>query len=160
MLQQIPQVENGHKTNTFEHSQHPCTVHWLVCNETQRVRSISTRYLKPWGPAAHFCYSTDRLFPACSIGDSQQFYKSYLFSSGAAGQLMTWFNELFPKAFDCALSHPWAVPTTRHGLLMGVLSHLAMGVPSRRSFLVALARGLGSGMEPSVRQEFAMELTK
>jgi dynein heavy chain 2 len=73
---------------------------------------------------------------------------------------MAWFNELFPKAFDWALSHPWAVPTTRHGFLMGLLSHLAVGVPTRRAFVVALARGLGSGMEPPTREEFAAELTR
>lgn len=77
-----------------------------------------------------------------------------------AGQLQQWFDQLFPQAFDWVADSGWQVPTTRHGLLCSLLSQLAAGVSSRRGFAVALVRGLGAGLPPNTRQDFAEAVSR
>eukprot|EP00879_Flechtneria_rotunda_P030290 GHRR01032908.1.p1 GENE.GHRR01032908.1~~GHRR01032908.1.p1 ORF type:complete len:237 (+),score=75.19 GHRR01032908.1:354-1064(+) len=77
------------------------------------------------------------------------------------GKAATWFSQLFPKAYDLAMSYPAVVPSTRFGLLDNVLSQLAVtGMDNKRDLAVALARGLGYTLKPEQRQEFVAQIVR
>ncbi|KAK3283536.1 hypothetical protein CYMTET_8768 [Cymbomonas tetramitiformis] len=77
------------------------------------------------------------------------------------GRLEGYINEFFYRAFEMALAKPAVVETTKAGVLYGGLSHLSgLEELDKRSFCLALARGLGSNMDTETRGEFFSELAR
>jgi energy-coupling factor transporter ATP-binding protein EcfA2 len=73
-------------------------------------------------------------------------------------RLAKWIDDFFDRALADALALPAPpVETTRVGLVLGGLSHLA-GVTTKAAFAVGLIRGLGAGMEEPVRAQFAQKV--
>ncbi|GFR50179.1 hypothetical protein Agub_g12346, partial [Astrephomene gubernaculifera] len=78
----------------------------------------------------------------------------------ASSQMASWFNDYFGKAFQWALSHPRAVETTKGGILDSALSHLKLGPGSKLEYMAGLCRGLGSNMNPDVRNQFYTDMAR
>ena len=126
-----------------------------------------------FGPNVNFIFETDSLRFASPATvsrngmillsdedfDPSVKVKSWLAAQPAdvAGPLGDWMDELFYKALDWVTALPDAdhmVVTTRIGLVMNGLSQLA-GCVARGDFIVRLIAGLGGGIEPGKRADFA-----
>jgi hypothetical protein len=93
-------------------------------------------------------------------GGAQRQYGPSFSSSSEAGEMKGWVQQYLPRALDLALARPRALPTTRQGLLAGVLAHLAPGCSSARHFATCLARGLLANTATEARAELLGELCR
>ncbi|KAG2426397.1 hypothetical protein HYH02_014824 [Chlamydomonas schloesseri] len=91
----------------------------------------------------------------------QRWLKVHASANGTdLGQMQSWMGDYFDKAFQWALSRPRVVETTKGGILDSALSHLKLGPGSKQEFMAGLCRGLGSNMNPEIRNQFYNDMAR